>query len=369
MSTKAQEEDIILCTDADISRLLTDITASKCGKRNTISVSGTDRFLLWTPPVTEGARLSLQGAVEEVSNFIFSSSLTSLCLTFSVESSETKANKETFLLVAVRVSKETSNLVDLPVDVKLNQEELDDFKPRLPIFQRLWRNLSSQQLYLPLHESPKMDGKAEFRRRRLLLGLLAMLATLILVTMTPFIVNHLHLHQHSWKRYTIGTSVGPNYQLQFSHRNISSWKVSSNYNPDDWVLRIDDQSMIPKALYTSEEDHYQQWFRHRYPEKEEIRQLGLYADETFLSDPYSIQVPTDSTFHTAHCVLTLRRYWWAKESGRHVCPRDLDFRHMRHCLDSLDSLVFPEGIRGPVEPEPVDDERFLIWKTKVCFDE
>ncbi|PVI01718.1 hypothetical protein DM02DRAFT_501325, partial [Periconia macrospinosa] len=172
-----------------------------------------------------------------------------------------------------------------------------------------------------------------------------------------------------WIRYDIKNSKGPRYQLQFDHHNVTDWdtpekrqKFTTN---TEWELRIDDQAMVPAHLFTSEEARYQRWFRARYPEAELIRQQKLYLDQAFLSDPYSIQVLSDEAFHMAHCVLALRRYWWARESGTHVCPRDIDYRHMKHCLDSLDEMAFPGGERGPTHHEPEPGDIRLLWESKV----
>jgi len=75
----------------------------------------------------------------------------------------------------------------------------------------------------------------------------------------------------------------------------------------------------------------------------------------------------DEKFHFAHCVLALRRYWWAKESGRHVCGRDVDFGHVEHCLGYLDEKVFTPGPMDEVWED--GNKYYLWWQTKVCFDE
>lgn len=200
---------------------------------------------------------------------------------------------------------------------------------------------------------------------------------------------------HLWQRYDIGNSNGPRYQLQFDHHNVSSWEARYPSPNDDWFLRIDDQAMIPVALLTDDEMRYQHWFQSRYIEADQIRLTGDYLRTSFLSDPDAIQVPADKEFHMAHCVLALRRYWWAKEAGQHVCPRDIDFKHIQHCLDALDSWAFPGGprrasassasghhqhtahgnsdlgVRADAGTEfSLDefDKTVLVWRTKVCFE-
>lgn len=196
------------------------------------------------------------------------------------------------------------------------------------------------------------------------------------------------LHRSSpayWQRYDTRGSVGPRYQLQFDHHNVSAWAARYPSPNDAWFLRIDDQAMVPPELVDADELRYQRWFRARYPEADAVRLRGDYLQEGFLGDPSAIQVPADRAFHMAHCVLAVRRYWLARESGRHVCPRDIDYKHMKHCIDALDMWAFPEGPRRSLPPtmgggahgatadeagmavDESDDTR-LVWRTKVCFD-
>lgn len=196
------------------------------------------------------------------------------------------------------------------------------------------------------------------------------------------------LHRSSpayWQRYDTRGSVGPQYQLQFDHHNVSAWAARYPSPNDAWFLRIDDQAMVPPELVDADELRYQRWFRARYPEADAVRLRGDYLQEGFLGDPSAIQVPADRAFHMAHCVLAVRRYWLARESGRHVCPRDIDYKHMKHCIDALDMWAFPEGPRRSLPPtmgggahgatadeagmavDESDDTR-LVWRTKVCFD-
>jgi len=178
---------------------------------------------------------------------------------------------------------------------------------------------------------------------------------------------HQHFEHGIWVRYNLQGSQGPKYQLQFTHHNASSWAAKNPHQNGEWAFRIDDQAMIPAHLMDEEEELYQRWFRTRYPEKNQIRLDQKYLNESFLGDPDQIQVPSDKQFHMAHCVRALRRYWQAKETGKHVCPRDIDYRHMKHCLDSMDEWAFPDGARGSVKPVVDSGTWKLIWETKVCF--
>ncbi|KAI1801674.1 hypothetical protein F4811DRAFT_441509 [Daldinia bambusicola] len=224
--------------------------------------------------------------------------------------------------------------------------------------------------------------------------ILLTILTILVASAVAFLALHSTSNHHKdgiWERYNIEGSRGPRYQLQFDHRNVSEWEQRYPNPNQEWFLRIDDQAMIPLDLVTDEELRYQHWFQTRYPEANNIRLKGKYLSTEFLSDPDIIQVPVDKTFHMAHCVVALRRYWTARESKAHVCPRDIDYRHMKHCLDALDMWAFPEGpqhslplsghgssmhshgghknnkIRNNEYWIDESDDSRLIWKTKVCF--
>jgi hypothetical protein len=169
---------------------------------------------------------------------------------------------------------------------------------------------------------------------------------------------------HSWTQYRTEGSIGPRYQLSIDASNASSWSAYAQ-DPSLWTLRIDDQAIIPIHELDDEEKHYQEWIQRRYPEMDQIRLNGSYLNETWLSSPAVNEVPTDELFHFAHCVLAVKRYVKAKDTGRHVCGRDIDREHVQHCLDALDWWAFPEGRRGEDLP---NSNRTFWWRTKVCFD-
>lgn len=169
---------------------------------------------------------------------------------------------------------------------------------------------------------------------------------------------------HSWTQYETSGSIGPQYQLSIDASNASLW-ASSAGDPSLWTLRIDDQAIIPSHLLDDDERHYQEWIQNRYSEMNQIRLNGSYINETWLSSDAVDLVPMDEHFHFAHCVLAVKRYIKAKDTGRHVCGRDIDREHMQHCLDALDWVAFPEGKMGDDVP---NRNRTLWWRTKVCFD-
>ena len=160
-----------------------------------------------------------------------------------------------------------------------------------------------------------------------------------------------------WIAYPVGHSIGPPFQFRIDASNSSRWAATHDGNAEDFILRLDDQTLIPHELYTAQEDRYQQWFRRFYPQLADVYDTGGYLDSAFLARTVEEPIDVDQRFHLAHCVLALRRYWDAKEGGAHVCSRDLDPSHIEHCLNVLDDWFFTDSGRAPV---------YLTWITQVC---
>ncbi|KAK3312427.1 hypothetical protein B0H66DRAFT_644634 [Apodospora peruviana] len=175
--------------------------------------------------------------------------------------------------------------------------------------------------------------------------------------------NPIMVEKEPYIRYPIhgSGSIGPKYQLRIQWHNASEWRHTHPHDNGEWAFRIDDQALVPAHLYDAAEDAYQQWFRARYPHMAQLVDERDYIRPAWLGSR-DVAVEWDSTFHNAHCVLALRRYFWAKESGRHVCPRDIDPGHIGHCLDALDAAMFTPGPMTEHEPK-----RYMYWQTKWCF--
>jgi hypothetical protein len=155
-------------------------------------------------------------------------------------------------------------------------------------------------------------------------------------------------------------SIGPPHQLDYTQFNITEWAKSNINNDTQWAIRFDDQALIPAHLYTDEEAYYQMWYRNRYKEQALLVSEEAHLNETWLYSNESY-VPADTQFHISHCVLTLRRYWIARETGHHICSWDLDHGHIHHCLETLDNLIFDDN------PRQVRDNSSLHWNTKLCY--
>lgn len=162
-----------------------------------------------------------------------------------------------------------------------------------------------------------------------------------------------------YDRYDTSGSEGPKHQLRIYWQNASEWVADNPQDSGKWKVRIDDQAIIPAELYDEDEERYQQWYRTRYPEMQEVIDNRDYIRPSWMGS-LDMMVPWDDQFHYAHCILALRRYWKAKETGKHVCGRDIDYLHIDHCLSSLERSAF---IDGPRE----ESQGVMYWQTKVCF--
>jgi hypothetical protein len=199
--------------------------------------------------------------------------------------------------------------------------------------------------------------------------ILGVIASVCAIAIFVFSTKY-HGHQqpaesvHEFTEYSTEGSIGPYFQRHVTPENAT--ELIEAMEPGEWTLRIDDQAVIPMYLLDEEEAHYQKWFQNRYTEMNRIRTSGDHMNETWLSSTAIDNVPTDGVFHVAHCVLAVRRYVKAKESGRHVCGRDIDKEHFNHCMEVLDWWAYPEGRKG----EDLHNENITFkWRTKICFDQ
>jgi hypothetical protein len=299
-----------------------------------------DLFVMWTARCMVGSTNSLSHALDMYRRFIKRKSQRQLCVSFTLEDAVGKGRGTSILMVLERYDSALFSNLELPLDLREEIAALQE------------------------DAKPASRGKLSRRSTAILLGVLFVVALVaILFNKYPFPRTSPDAF-HSWTAYDTGASIGPKYQLSITGQNASDW-TSYIHNPEEWALRIDDQAIIPLHLLDDEEKHYQDWFQKRYPETNEIRLNQDYLNATWLSSSLVDQVPVDDMFHFAHCVLAVRRYIKAKETGRHVCGRDIDHEHMHHCLDALDWWAFPEGQRGDTVPNP---KMTFSWRTKVCFE-
>ncbi|PWY84753.1 hypothetical protein BO70DRAFT_423739 [Aspergillus heteromorphus CBS 117.55] len=327
----------------DVDSLIEDALQAPGGTRMLISVKGRADYLVWIVPTVDRSPFGTDDAVRHCQEFLRRDTESTLCLVFHACPPDGKA----YLLVATRFTGLPCQSIQLPfIEPKhLEGPAAGWGKRRIPSWPPLLACCSRWEYSRVVY---------------LFLGLLLVVILAICLLI------------HNSLRFDTSGSRGPQHQLRLTASNVSEWASTHLDGEGEWELRIDDQTMIPAQLLDDDEERHQQWFRHHYPETNEVRLTGDYVNESSLADPNAMKVPGDQRFHTAHCLLALRRYWKAKESGRHVCPVDLDYRHVEHCLDSLDRLVFldtesPSSANGP-DSMAGDWPMSLPWKTKVSDD-
>ncbi|RDW59540.1 hypothetical protein BP6252_12627 [Coleophoma cylindrospora] len=338
----------------DLETIITRCAATQTTARALFTASNGFVCSLWISPSPDHSTIQFQDAIKQCEKWLASTMQISLVTLLSLDGLETttelkeNSNPSLFLVLA-KYNGELEKSVLLP---RHESEELRE----------------TRQSLLGTASSKPLNSRWNINWHRARNYIVISIVFLVIALLSLFSALHKQ-HGDVWVRYDTHGSDGPQYQLQFDHQNVSTW-AESHLQEREWFLRIDDQAMIPAELLDEEESRYQRWFQQRYPEMNEIRLQQDYVNSTFLADPYSIQVPSDYTFHMAHCVRAFRRYWQAKETGRHVCPRDIDYRHMKHCLDAMDEWAFIDGPRMSTNGEemgPDADNIVLIWKTKVCW--
>lgn len=227
-----------------------------------------------------------------------------------------------------------------------------------------------QDLYHNFREAdPSSHRPARMIFRKLAVFLCALV---FILTPAAFLLASSH-HSTStpdlWMHWDTNGSEGLRNQLQFTspHPDFQTWAKQNGKEDDSYFIRIDDQSMIPSHLIDDTERKYQKWFENRYPEMRAIRDTGAYLNASFHDHSSSYEIATDRFIHPAHCILVLRRYVTAKETGKHICPRDIEKKHIAHCLDSLDDFAFVDGERG-TEPTYKESEVYTQpWLPNMCF--
>ncbi|KAF4442609.1 DUF3328 domain [Fusarium acutatum] len=160
--------------------------------------------------------------------------------------------------------------------------------------------------------------------------------------------------------YPTPGSDGPKRQLRILYHNATEWSQKNPHGNGEWKIRMDDQALIPAAAWDPEEERYQAWFHDRYKVMSTAVKERSFIRPSWLGSLHMV-VPWDDEFHLAHCVVTLKRYWKAKETGKHVCPRGIAPNHIEHCLNWFEGYAFrPEPQLPKMGPT-------MAWQTKVCF--
>lgn len=369
----------------NVPNLLEKLSESGLGAMSLVQGKGNHIFIVSMVPIEERSLPQFHDGVREATKYLTANSPRP-CLVFQFNTRTeptTSAQSETsHLLVISRYDKPNSTSSTLSCN--------DDMGDVDTINEKLQEDRFS--LWIPSQFKPKysrIPGHHSRRRFQLhfatwvLISLFA-LAIIIAVSYTLKLIHY--PTEMQWIRYPTPRSEGPRHQLEFNHHNVSSWVAANPIAKDEYYIRLDDGCMFAPNLVDEQELRYQRLLEARYPELNDLRMQRKYLNEEFLGDPFAIQIKVDNAFHLGHCVLAIRRYWWARETGRHVCPKDIDFRHIRHCLDVFDSWVFPEDFpqhrhhqgsmaRSVANETGLEDSSgwdmskpaWFVWKQEVCF--
>lgn len=339
-----------IVTDSSLRDLFDDICRNDATGMNIFEVAGHGRFILWTVPIRTSTTKSLDDACIASKRFIQQNIQRQTCILMKSGQGRAEAlltcPNSSILMVLARCDRSLVSSLGLPLGLQR-------------MITHTHGSAADRRILLGASTSRRV------LRQSFLLILIFFSCSFVGLTLIA--INAMTVNppgtDYAWMAYNTRGSIGPKYQLSISSSNASAWASSFN-DGGDWVLRVDDQAIIPGHLMDDEEKHYQDWLRKQYPEVDRIRLNLDYLNETWLGSPAVDQVPVDDLFHFSHCVLALRRYIKAKRTGSHVCGRDIDHDHMHHCLDALDWWAFPEA--GRMESFP-NVQRPFGWRTKVCF--
>jgi hypothetical protein len=338
-------------------------------------VSG-NTYVLTVTPVQETAASSLEDTLERCETFIRNSknnsqsSMTALVEQDYDGKDASAISQRACLMVLSKLERNTSEENVLPSS-ELRQSAggvpskmVAAADTRVPNGSRFWYDWGFQWQKPHTYESlPRTEAatnsKPPYRRH---FGMTSILVfAFVLIVFLSSVAIWRGIRDNTYIRYDTSGSSGPRYQLRIYWQNASEWARANPQDSGKWKVRLDDQAIIPADLYDEDEDRYQEWYRNRYPEVQQVVENLNYLRPAWLGS-LDMMVPWDNQFHFAHCVLALRRYWKAKESGKHVCGRDIDHAHINHCLEALEDRVFIEGPRVEMDPP-----QYLYWQTRVCF--
>lgn len=185
---------------------------------------------------------------------------------------------------------------------------------------------------------------------------------------------------------TPSSNTGPRHQQYLLPSNVSVLP-SLNGSAGEFILRLDDQALMPAAFVDERELEVQGWFATNFPLLASVRDSGRYLEPSYLDYSGTATGPErlllHERFHIAHCTTAFRRYLRAVREDRHVCPRDLDLDHLSHCTHQLESFAYrpreswgavselgdlPDRILGhDEESDPDYMQVVLTWHTDVCY--
>lgn len=352
-----------------------DILSASCsgigGYRTLFQINGKDNFLFWAQEVFESTSWTFDQALGQIERHLQQQKSEATVVLFSYEdpADEKTARQKMFMVSLLSLKAEAAKSFALSYQDRqaLEDDSFNNFGP-----------LSRE--------------KRGYVRRNLAFVIAALILVILgaILAALPYLGRYTP-HPDLWITWKLPKgSKGPQNQLQYTwpHPNFTSWSAKNDYNADDFYLRLDDQTMIPTEYVDEHELKYQAWYAERYPWFAEIRASKAYLNESYWRDARSFPLAYDKEFHVAHCVMAAKRYWKARETNHHVCPRDLDHHHISHCFDILEShafvsllfrhknvdcnaiLLLTQSLLQGFEMEhPIDpkDETSLMWIVNACF--
>ncbi|KAI1379812.1 hypothetical protein F4677DRAFT_464051 [Hypoxylon crocopeplum] len=329
---------------------------------------------IWVCRIPDRADVSLEAAAERCRAFCEpcnSSGPSSLVIPFYRShggSQRLDHDSESFLLAASRPQPPASNSADEDA-LELSRHTTSGIFASINQFWKRYTGGQASEYHYEAVSAEKATNGSRFLNGTVVRNLFAALLIIIIGVLvfsggtspSSSDGNDDYYDESEWRRYDVGSSIGPKEQLRIQWHNASEWGRSNPHQNGEWAFRIDDQSIIPADLLDDDEKDRQTYFRKRYPHMAAVVDVRDYIRPAWLGSK-SILIDWDPTFHDAHCVLALRRYFKAKETGRHVCPRDIDPGHILHCLNMLEKTIFKPGPMTRQNPQG-----HMHWETKYPF--
>lgn len=305
-----------------------DILYASCGgpngHRTIVQVNGICAFIIWTQEVFEPASWTMEQAHLHVDRHLRQQRSEATIILYNSDSVDEKTAKyKTYMVSVLSLGSEAAQSVAI------------SYQDRQALEENVLDNTSchpkSQRAYI----------------KRNLAFIVTALLIVVLVAILAAAPRTITTKNDIWLSWDLPKdSKGPRNQLQFTwpHPNFTDWSSEHDRSVDDFYLRLDDQTMIPNEYIEDFELQYQAWYAKHYPWFAEIGASRAYLNESYWRDSRSYPLAIDHEFHVAHCVLTMKRYWTARETNHHVCPRDVAHNHISHCFGVLESYAFKVSV-------------------------
>jgi hypothetical protein len=335
----------IPCGPIDLFDLLGVGCDSATGHKTLIQVDGKRAFLFWATNSHEVSDWKLEDGLVHAKQFFQRPNAPSTTFLYAIDHAiDDKKTGKVYMISILSLENEAAHSVYIPFQDRQALEETSRIT------------------------GPGLKKNSRLNKKNTVVILALSILLLVAVGITSLLAFRDHLNKPElWLHWDHKRTVGlEQLQFTFPHPNFTSWAKETNHENEEWYVRLDDQSMIPARLVDEDEERYQQWFRNRYPVFEAVRASGDYLNETYYKHTLHAHalLQIDPQFHVTHCVLVMKRYWRAMESGRHVCPRDVDYKHINHCFEVVEQFAIEDF--APMTEDYGDDIR-MPWIVNACF--